>query len=208
MNLENGGERMDINFFNMSYDSFDIYQKSHYKRYEFACNFINNDDVVGDFACGSGYGSIMLSKKSKSVTGVDICNRTIEEIKKRYSEVNNVTFEKENLLNLKYENIFDKIISFETIEHFDENEINRILNIFHKSLKENGKLIFSTPYNQEKCVNSMLFHKYFYIIEETIQKLVSNLFEIEKLYYQNYTTHEIGESTEPKHFIIGILKKK
>ena len=52
MNLENGGERMDINFFNMSYDSFDIYQKSHYKRYEFACNFINNNDVVGDFACG------------------------------------------------------------------------------------------------------------------------------------------------------------
>lgn len=208
MNLENGGERMDINFFNMNYDLFDVYQKSHYKRYEFACNFINDEDVVGDLACGSGYGSMMLSKKSKSVTGVDICDRTIEEIKKRYSEVNNVTFEKENLLNLKYENVFDKIISFETIEHFDENDINKILNIFYKSLKENGKLIFSTPYNQEKSANSMLFHKYFYIVEETIQKLVSNLFEIEKLYYQNYTTHEIGESTEPKHFIIGILKKK
>ena len=80
MNLENGGERMDINYYNMDYNNFNIYQKSHYKRYEFAKNFLLGNEVVGDFACGSGYGSVMMSEKSNFVYGHDICDITINEI--------------------------------------------------------------------------------------------------------------------------------
>ena len=84
INLENNGERMDINFYKMDYNSFDMYQKSHYKRYEFVSTLIDKDDVVGDMACGSGYGSIMLSKKCKQVFGYDIDKTTVNEIKNRY----------------------------------------------------------------------------------------------------------------------------
>jgi 2-polyprenyl-3-methyl-5-hydroxy-6-metoxy-1,4-benzoquinol methylase len=207
MNLENDGERMDIDYFNLNYVSFNIYQKSHYKRYEFVKKLLKETDVVGDFACGSGYGTMMLSEKSKLVVGADICETTINEIKKRYLNKTNVTFEKYDLLDLKYKNYFDKIISFETIEHFNENDIKKLLSIFHRSLKPDGKLIFSTPYNQEKSEASMKFHKYFFIVEETIKNLIVGLFEIENLYYQNYETHEIIEDINPKHFIIGVLKK-
>ena len=53
MNLENDGERMDINYYDMNFDRFDIYQKSHYKRYEMAKNLVKKDYIVGDMSCGS-----------------------------------------------------------------------------------------------------------------------------------------------------------
>ena len=71
MDLENDGERMDINYYNMDYNSFNIYQKSHYKRYEMAKTQVKENYIVGDMACGSGYGSLMLSETGKEVYGVD-----------------------------------------------------------------------------------------------------------------------------------------
>lgn len=206
-NLENNGERMDIDFYNMDYNLFDIYQKSHYKRYEFAVTQLNENDVVGDMACGSGYGTLMLSKKCKKINGYDIDYITIEEIKKRYEKENNVNFEVKNLLNIEDINIYDKIISFETIEHFTPEEINDLIKKFYNALKIGGKLIFSTPYNQEKSPASMRYHKTFYIVEETIKNILNEMFEIENFYYQDYNTHNLKNDTGIKHFIICIAKK-
>jgi 2-polyprenyl-3-methyl-5-hydroxy-6-metoxy-1,4-benzoquinol methylase len=207
INLENGGERMDINYYNMNYNNFDIYQKSHFKRYEFVKTFLNETDIVGDFACGSGYGSAMMSEKSKFVIGCDLCDTTINEINHRYEKINNVKFEQKNILDLNYEDYFDKIISFETLEHFIEEDISKIIKLFHSSLKENGTFIFSTPYDQEKSENSMRFHKTFYITEEIITNFLNPFFKIENFYYQNYNTHEISSTIQPKHFLICVAKK-
>ena len=46
MNLENDGERMDIDYYNMNYNKFDGYQKSHYKRYEMAKTLVKENDVA------------------------------------------------------------------------------------------------------------------------------------------------------------------
>lgn len=206
-NLENDGERMDIDFYNMNYNLFDIYQKSHYKRYEFAVTQLNENDIVGDMACGSGYGTLMLSKKCKEINGYDIDPMTIEEVKKRYEKENNVNFEVKNLLDVEDINIYDKIISFETIEHFTPEEINNVIKKFYNALKFGGKLIFSTPYNQEKSPASMRYHKTFYIVEETIKNILNGLFEIENFYYQDYNTHNLKNDAGIKHFIICIAKK-
>lgn len=207
MNLENGGERMDINYYNMNYEYFDMYQKSHFKRYEFVKQFLNSNDEVGDFACGSGYGTLMMSEIAKSVLGHDICKTTIDEINERYNGVSNVSFEQKDLLDINYKNKFDKIVSFETLEHFEENELKKLIFIFYNSLKENGTLIFSTPYDQEKSENSMKFHRTFYITEETVNNFLSPYFKVDNFYYQNYVTHEISTDIQPKHFIICTAKK-
>lgn len=207
INLENGGERMDINFHSMNYESFDMYQKSHFKRYEFVKKIINKQDIVADLACGSGYGTMMMSELCDNILGVDICENTINEITNRYSSYKNVIFEQKDLLDLKINKEFDKIISFETIEHFVESDITKIFEIFNKGLKDSGRLIFSTPYDQEQSINSMQFHKTFYIKEEKIINLMSPYFEVEKFYYQNYETHEISEDISPKHFMICVAKK-
>jgi 2-polyprenyl-3-methyl-5-hydroxy-6-metoxy-1,4-benzoquinol methylase len=207
INLENNGERMDIDFYSMDYNGFDGYQKSHYKRYEFATTKLNKEDIVGDMACGSGYGSMMLSKNCKEVQGYDIDEITVNEIKKRYINESNINFGVMNLLDITDENKYDKIISFETVEHFTPEEIKILMSKFHKALKKDGRLIFSTPYNQERSIFSMKFHKTFYITEDVIKEMVKGLFEVEQTHYQDYDTHEFKGNNGVKHFIICEVKK-
>lgn len=207
MNLENNGERMDINYYNMDYNSFDIYQKSHYKRYEMAKKMVKPDFIVADMACGSGYGSMMLSEICKEVHGVDIDETTINEIKKRYSGETKVIFYNMNLIDINFEKKFDMIISFETVEHFEEFEIDKLFFNFHRSLKDGGQFLFSTPYNQDKNIHSMKWHRTFYITEEKIQSLIKKYFVIEKIWYQDYVTHNLNEEGIVKHFIICKTKK-
>jgi 2-polyprenyl-3-methyl-5-hydroxy-6-metoxy-1,4-benzoquinol methylase len=207
MNLENDGERMDINYYNMNYNNFDIYQKSHYKRYEMAKTQIEKDFVVGDMACGSGYGSMMLSEMCDEIHGVDIDETTINEISKRYETQKKVNFHISNLLDIDFENKFDMIVSFETVEHFEELEIKNLMEKFHKALKNGGTIMFSTPYNQPKTQASMKWHKTFYIIEDKMKELLNGFFEIEKIWYQDYQTHVLKEEIKTKDFIICKAKK-
>lgn len=209
--LGGNGERVDITHNDkIDFSILDLYQKNHYKRYEFAVTQINNNSICGDFACGSGYGTVMLAEKSAYAIGWDIDLNVIEAIKKRYGANKKVEFHHNNLLNISYTEYFDFIISFETLEHFSENEIYVLVKKFSDALKNNGKLIFSTPYMQEESEAALKlgFHKTFYI-DET--KLTSWLHKaglvIEVIKYQNYQNHEIVDVFDEHDFIICIAKK-
>lgn len=210
--LGGNGERVDIQMDkNIDFWQMDIYQKNHWKRYEFAKKVIEPESICGDFACGTGYGSIFLSNKAKSVTGADINAEVISKIKERYKEYNTVTFMHENLLNLTFTDHFDNIISFETLEHFDESDIRKLLATFTKALKKNGRLIFSTPYMQEQSEEAikMGFHLTFYINEEKIKNWLEETgMQPEIIKYQNYETHIIGNDPGRKEFIICVANKK
>jgi 2-polyprenyl-3-methyl-5-hydroxy-6-metoxy-1,4-benzoquinol methylase len=129
---------------------------------------------------------------------------------KKYRKNPKVDFSCKNILNLDFQNKFDVIVSFETIEHLNIKDIPTAFNNFHLALKSNGKIIFSTPYNQEKTQENidLGFHQTFYIIEETIQKwMLEANFKIESIYYQNYQTHSLTENMEFKEFIICVANK-
>lgn len=209
--LENRGERVDIKYSSKNnFNKFNIYQKSHYKRYEFAYKDISENDIVGDMACGTGYGSALLSNKAKEIIAVDISKETIKKISKRYNYINKIKFICLDLLNISYNNYFDKIISFETIEHLEEDKIIKIFSNFYNALKPNGSLIFSVPYMQKESEQAikMGFHKTFLIDEEKIKKwLKETNFELFSINYQNYKTHEIKNNMEEKDFLIITTKK-
>lgn len=204
--LSGRGERIDINNNkNNNFEGFDIYQKSHIKRYEFVKELINSEDIIGDFACGTGYGTAMLSEKSKKVIGLDINEKVINAVKKRYNKNTKADFIVLNILDIKHENYFDKIVSFETVEHLEEKEIIIVFKLFFKALKNNGKLFFSVPYMQKDTPQAlrMGFHKTYYIDEEKIQKwLKTTGFKKSYFKYQNYKTHEIKDILNEKDFII------
>ena len=149
----------------------------------------------------------MLYEMCKEVHGVDIDKTTIDEISKRYKDENKVSFYNKNLLDIDFDNKFDMIVSFETVEHFEEEELDRLLSNFHRALKPNGDFLFSTPYNQEKSPVSMKWHKTFYITEEKIVKMIEKYFVVEKTWYQDYQTHNLNEEGLIKHFIICKTKK-
>lgn len=211
-NMDGNGERVDIIYkLNPEFEKFDIYQKSHYKRYEFATNIITPGSVCGDFACGTGYGSVMLAQKAQYVIGADINAEMIKEIKTRYENVQNVEFIVADLLQLSYSSIFDFIISFETIEHFSENDIIKLLRNYKQAMKPNGRLMFSTPYMQEHgpAAQKLGFHKTFEINETKITNwlLATNL-KPEYFKYQNYKMHIIQDELSIKDFIICIASQK
>jgi FkbM family methyltransferase len=210
INLDGGGERVDIFYgANLVFDLLDMYQKSHYRRYEFAKSVISPGKIIGDFACGTGYGSIMLSENAQLVIGADIDKDVIEQIRRRYAGVKNTEFVCSNLLNLTYQSFFDCIVAFETIEHLREADIHRLFAIFARALKPGGMLIFSTPYKQPKSPEAvnMGFHQTFDIDEEKIGRWLSeNGLVSEYFKYQNYQTHNVEDHLPQKDFIICLAR--
>jgi 2-polyprenyl-3-methyl-5-hydroxy-6-metoxy-1,4-benzoquinol methylase len=211
MSLGNNGERLDMKYNKDAlFEDLDVYEKSHVNRYKYAQKIIPTGLVVGDFACGTGYGSVILSETAKEVNGVDISKKTIQEVKKRYRAHKNINFINQNLLELKFENYFDYIVSFETVEHLEENLIPPVFKKFHQALKPGGKLILSTPYMQETPppevpLNYHLTHE---IDEKKIESwLATSGFKSEIFKYQNYDTHEIVDSLESRDMIICVARK-
>lgn len=209
--LGGNGERVDIQMKeSLDYNHLDLYQKSHYKRYEFALDQIREGDICGDFACGTGYGSVLLAKKAGKLIGADIDKIVVSKIKERYKKNLKVEFQHANILDLNYTNIFDVIVSFETLEHLEENDLRTALQIFCNALKPGGRFIFSSPYMQERSEDAVKlgFHLTFYISEEKLREwLQAAGFEIESINYQNYTSHTIMPNLEEKDFIICIAVK-
>ena len=63
--LGGGGERVDIFISDkMNISEMDIYQLSHLRRYECASDYLPVNTLCADLACGTGYGSVLLSKKN------------------------------------------------------------------------------------------------------------------------------------------------
>lgn len=121
----------------------------HFFRYLKASDYIEDGDLVLDIACGVGYGTNMLSSESNanSVIGVDIDAKTIGYAEKAFSN-QRTQFKCASALDrtLFQSESFNKIVSFETIEHVEEDE-ELVRNLYHWLNKE-GMLIASVP-NEE-----------------------------------------------------------
>ncbi len=210
--LWNGGERVDIDYNKeiVFKKLKNIYEKAHLRRYEFALEHVAPNEFWGDFACGSAYGSAMLADKAAQVIGADIDTTTVRVIRKRYTSRYNLSLQQTDLRKLNFNEIFDGIVSFETLEHFTQEDMQQVLSNFHRALKPNGKLIFSTPYLEERTPIKikMGFHFTFNIDESKMtQWLTQNGFRIAGFLYQNYVDYQVAPKLAKKDFLIGIAEK-
>ncbi|WP_010649700.1 class I SAM-dependent methyltransferase [Oceanobacillus massiliensis] len=157
----------------------------HVARYHFSINYARGR--VLDFASGSGYGSHIIAKKCKKrvneVIGVDIDKEAITYARGTYYHPL-TTFLKEDVVDPTLpEKLgqFDTILSFETIEHI-ENEQQFLSNIY-QLLKPEGTLVLSTPFGKGRgrpCGSP--FHVHQLTIEE-FKILFANYSET-TFYYQ------------------------
>ena len=154
------GERMILNRMNKNTEI------EHLCRYKYAKQFVKGKRVL-DAACGSGYGSKMLAEKAESVIGIDISEETIQYACDNYL-TSNVEFMVGSIEKLLFEdNFFDVVVSFETIEHVNEQIQNSFLKEIKRVLKDDGILIMSTPdkklFTDERSGKPSEFHvKEFY----------------------------------------------
>ena len=136
---------MSLERFYLSADTSNILSNEHWLRYEAVVPMIK-DKVVLDVACGSGYGSDHLATSgAKKVIGLDIDGPTIEANIENYQR-DNLAFKKASALKLPFKDgEFDVVVSFETIEHFNEDDQMDVMAEFKRVLSPEGLLIISTP---------------------------------------------------------------
>lgn len=118
------------------------------------CDFIENEIKsdkslkILDVGCGTGRHTIELSKRGFTVTGIDLSETQLQRAREKAERDNlQINFLKQDARNLSFINEFDLAImlcegGFPLMETDEMNY--KILNSVTKSLKENGKLIFTT----------------------------------------------------------------
>lgn len=147
----------------------------HYQRYETAARYVQGKRVL-DIACGTGYGSQMLGLRGAStVVGVDRSQETVEYAKNNY-QTPNVEFVCADAEQFEWQEQFDVIVSFETIEHlhYPIKFIERLRNL----LVPGGDLIVSVPLGETRHVDPYHLHAF---SQEQVFELVENAgFTIDK----------------------------
>ena len=118
----------------------------HLHRYYAAANLVKNKRVL-DIACGEGYGSEILAGLANEVAGVDIDEESIKLAINKYTlKTKNLQFKCGTATTIPYNNeVFDIVVSFETIEHLDQNTQDLFLKEIKRVLVPGGILIMSTP---------------------------------------------------------------
>ena len=128
-----------------------------YFLYHLASKFAADKSVL-DIGCGIGQGASILSGYTqKKVLGVDYSVRAIKQARKNVKA--NLSFHLANILDLDHSlGKFDLITMFNTIEHFDKSEQERIMKVVYGLLDPNGTLIICTN-NKRFSTGMNPFHK-------------------------------------------------
>ena len=118
------------------------------------CDFIeqeisfNKSVKILDVGCGTGRHSIELSKRGYSITGIDLSDsQLVRAREKAEKQGQKIDFLKHDARNLPFENEFDLVIMLceGAFPLMETDEMNyEILKNAAKSLKEHGKIIFTT----------------------------------------------------------------
>lgn len=175
----------------------------HIARYQFALRYLHGR--VLDLSCGAGYGTHMIAKHRKKeveeVLGVDIDEKIIHYAKGKYYHPNS-SFEVHNAVD---ENLpekigtFDCIVSFETIEHIEEE--TELLHNYYRLLKPGGTLIVSTPFGKgrgEPCGSP------FHIHQLTVAEFKELFTEYEEISFYFQQGVLIEPPQESVHYPLGI----
>ncbi|MDG8358749.1 methyltransferase small domain superfamily [Streptococcus pneumoniae] len=104
---------------------------------------ILSDKVILDFGGGTGLLALPLAKQAKSVTLVDISEKMLEQarLKAEQQAIKNIQFLEQDLPKNPLEKEFDCLAVSRVLHHMPD--LDAALSLFHKHLKEDGKLIIA-----------------------------------------------------------------
>jgi ubiquinone/menaquinone biosynthesis C-methylase UbiE len=151
----------------------------HMLRYLCAQDYVEGK-VVLDIASGSGYGTHILSKKSKKIFGVDVNEAAVAYANQHYSGKNISYLQGEATAIPLDNNSVDVVVTFETIEHIKDYE--SFLREIKRVLKPSGTVLVSTP-NDLEFAEGNHFHLHQFKYEELL-KLIGQYFAHTESYFQ------------------------
>lgn len=163
----------------------------HLHRYFEAKKYIKAKDIVLDLACGSGYGTDILSQTDDTeVYGGDIQPEVISYCKEAWAGNRSLHFEVMDATGLRFDDhFFDKIVSLETIEHLTAYE--KMVSEFSRVLKADGTVIISTPNIKISSPDGIVrnpYHTQEFTYDE-LENILKAAFSEVKIYGQKYTRY-------------------
>jgi len=152
----------------------------HFCSYRFVKEYVRNKQLL-DIGCGEGYGTYYLASFAKEIVGIDYDKAIIDYAKKKYQR-DNLTFYATDVKDLaNFDNRFDVICSFQTIEHI--RNVKLFLENIKNILSDNGIFICSTPNKLDASPHSDTplnkFHIKEYFLDEFKELLKSHFKEID-----------------------------
>jgi len=172
----------------------------HINRYHFAKQFVEGKDVL-DIACGSGYGSDLLKNAgAKSVLGVDISKETIDFCKNKYPDGEFLVGSVDDIP--VGDKSIDVIVSFETIEHVNDEAQEKFMREVGRVLRDGGVLVLSTP-NALVYEKGNAFHIKELNPEELSTLLRKNGFEHDLYFQESVDANYIFSSDEIESGLAG-----
>jgi 2-polyprenyl-3-methyl-5-hydroxy-6-metoxy-1,4-benzoquinol methylase len=158
--------------------------EKHAARYHFAKKYVRGKRVI-DVGCGPGYGSdILASAGAEIVVGIDNSEKGLSYAREKYGR-ENLEFKLLDCMKTGLENSeFDVAVSFELIEHLDEDEQKKSLSEIKRLLKPGGLLIISTP-NKRVYKIHIPAHKKEMDLEE-FSNILGNYFSETEMFGQYY----------------------
>lgn len=156
-----------------------------WERYDFACRWIRKGDRVVDLACGSGFGTFLLSKGStERALGLDVSSEALDWAQAEFGDTADFKKWDDSLLE-ELSGKFDVAVSFETLEHMNEQAGRVFVANLRQMLRPGGTLIISTPLteSQSRYAPSNPFHIREYSWDE-LGALLSTEFQVRARYSQ------------------------
>ena len=167
----------------------------HIARYNHALAYAKGYTL--DAACGTGYGTFLLSQVVSYATGIDIDEESIKKAKKNYKKYDsdNIDFKLEDLSTICKHDKYDTIVSFETIEHISDT--HNFEQFVYKSLKKGGIFIYSVPLFEKPHENP--YHKSVYTVEKA-RTIMADLPIIREYYQAGINFYDKVQNILPQYY--------
>lgn len=106
--------------------------------------FTGIDKTLLEIGCGNGATMFLLADKLKSCLGLEVTDEHLKQFNfyKDTHQVNNCEYRVMNIEQNEPPATFDRLISFEVIEHLDKEDS---LSFYYKALKPGGIMAISVP---------------------------------------------------------------
>ncbi|MFC1620752.1 class I SAM-dependent methyltransferase [Candidatus Omnitrophota bacterium] len=115
----------------------------HLSSYHFALPYLKGKHVL-EIGFGDGYGANFLAGHVGSIKAVDVLEKNVKLASNKYNAPN-LEFRQMSATDLYFDdNSFDVILSFQVIEHIEEEKLVRYLEEIKRVLKKGGLAFIST----------------------------------------------------------------
>ena len=133
------------------YDFFEtVYNGKCYKEIaEKIKEYVTNDDVVLECACGTGLLTLPMAQTCKKLIATDYSEGMLRQAKKKVTKYSNTKVGKANILALPFkEGEFDVVVAANVIHLLDEPD--KAISELKRVCKPNGRILLPTYINNEK----------------------------------------------------------